>query len=207
MDPESSGQWPAFDRAVRRWRIAWLVTVAALLVAAPAAVLAIYVSDRFYRLQEIPFLSPMVCWLATGALIVYAPRWGWPRLRARLVPAVVLAFEVVPLLPLMLLWAAFAPGPSAVVAVEVSSDGRHEVVTHYVKDVIDTLCAVRLRERVGVFSRQTSVWTGVEGERCPQRVSFIGDDRISILDGRGREITARFDAGRMQLGQLVRQSS
>ncbi|MFG1797634.1 hypothetical protein [Nocardia sp. NPDC049149] len=81
----------------------------------------------------------------------------------------------------------------------MSPDGRYEAVTHDVNAVIDTLCGVRLRERNGLFSRQAEVWTAHEGQRCPARVSFTGDNTISIVDARGREITAHFDPDRMQV--------
>ncbi|MFI9404994.1 hypothetical protein [Nocardia sp. NPDC052316] len=188
----------------RRWRIVWLLTVAALLMAALAAVPALYLSERFYRFQEIPLWAPPLCWIATAALLVLVPKLGWRRTRAWLVPAAVLALAVLPVLPLMML-SAIASGDSKVVAVEVSSDGRHDAVTQYVDFGIDTLCAVRLRERRGLFSRQTDVWPAREGrgQQCPTQVSFTGNNTISIIDARGLEMTTHFDADRMQVAQLL----
>lgn len=57
--------------------------------------------------------------------------------------------------------------------------------------MIDTLCTVRLRERSGLFSRQTDVWTAPEGQRCPKRVSFTGNNTISIIDTPGVLRTTR----------------
>ncbi|WP_107655767.1 hypothetical protein [Nocardia suismassiliense] len=194
------------DRVPRRWRIVWVLTVAALSTAGLAAMPAIHVSNRFYRFEAVPVWVPLVCWIATAALFVRAPRMGWRR-RTWLVPAAVLALAAVPLVPLAMLYVAFGSDEQKIVAVEVSADGRHEAVTHYVNAMIDTLCAVRLRERGGLFSRQTSVWTAPEGQRCPTQVSFPGNDTISIIDARGREITAHFDADRMQVAPLLRPPS
>ncbi|MFC9435724.1 hypothetical protein [Nocardia sp. NPDC057030] len=187
----------------RRQLIAWLLAVAALLVAAPTAVLAIYHSNRFYRLQVVPGWVPLVCLIATAALLVLSSRKGWRRTWVWFVAAAVLASELVPVLGLTMAWAAFGSDDRAVVTVAISADGRHDVVTHNVNAVIDTLCGVRLRERDGLFGRQAEVWTAPEGERCPKSVSFTGNTTIRIVDARGREITVHFDADRMQLTQLV----
>lgn len=205
--PAPSVHGRATDRVPRLWRIAWLLAVSALVVTALAAAPAIWSSGRFYRFQDVPVWAFPVCLLGLAALVVLGPRMGWRRTRDWLVPAAVLVLAVVPLVPLTMLWAAFDSDDRKTVAVEVSADGGHEAVTHYVDAMIDTLCAVRLRERGGLFSRQTDVWIAPEGQRCPQRVSFAGNNTISIIDARGREITAHFDAERMQVTQLVRPPS
>ncbi|PXX56557.1 hypothetical protein DFR70_119109 [Nocardia tenerifensis] len=195
------------DKVPRLRRIVWLLAVAALLTIDLAAVAAIYQSGRFYRFQEIPGWAIPVCWIATAALLVLAPRMGWRRTRDRLVPAAILVLALLPVLPLMMMWVVFGSSDSKPVVVAVSTDGRYDAVTHEVDAMIDTLCAVRLRERGGLFSRQTEVWTAPESQRCPKSVSFTGQDTISIIDARGRELTAHFDADRMEVVQLVQPTS
>ncbi|GAJ83954.1 hypothetical protein NBRGN_067_00430 [Nocardia brasiliensis NBRC 14402] len=56
-----SGQGHAKDGVLRRRRIFWLLSVAALLIVDLAAVPAIHRSDRFYRFQEFRLI------LGTGA--------------------------------------------------------------------------------------------------------------------------------------------
>ncbi|MFI6865482.1 hypothetical protein [Nocardia sp. NPDC050406] len=197
-----SGNRHATDRS-RRGRIAWLFAVAALAVTAIAAVPAIAWADRFYRLRDVAVWALPVCVLGFAALIVLAPRLGWRRAWAWLAPAAVLALAVIPLVVVTMAWAALGSDDGQTVAVEASSDGRHEAVTLHVSDAVDTLCAVRLRERGGLFSRQTKVWTAPEGQRCPQRVSFAANNTIVIVDARGREITAEFDTREMRVTQLV----
>ncbi|WP_159080293.1 hypothetical protein [Nocardia suismassiliense] len=205
--PAPNGQGHATERVPWLRRIVWLLAVAALLTTDLAAVPAIYQSDRFYRFQEIPGWALPVCWITTAALLVLAPRMGWRRIRDWLVPAAVLALAVLPVLPLMMIWAILGSSDSKPVVVAVSSDGRYDAVTHDLDAMIDTLCAVRLRERGGLFSRQTDVWTPRESEPCPKHVSFTGKDTISVIDARGRELTAHFDADRMEVAQLVQPTS
>ncbi|GAA1624168.1 hypothetical protein [Nocardia ninae] len=194
--PAPGGQ--ATGGGPRLRRIVWLLAIAALLVVDLAAVPAIYLSDRFYRFQEIPGWAAPVCWIVTAVVLVLAPRMGWRRIRDWLVPAGVLALAMTPVLPLMMLWAALGSSDSKPVVVAVSSDGRHDAVTHDVSAMIDTICTVKLRERSGLFSRQIDVWTAPESQPCPKRVSFTGNNTISIIDYYGREITAHFDIDRMQ---------
>ncbi len=198
------GHGHARDRVPRRRRIAWLLAVVALLTVDLVAVPVIYQSDRFYRFQEFPAWAVPVCWIATAVLIPLAPRMGWRRTRDWLVPGAVLAVSVVPLVPVMVLaLALMSPTTNSTpTVVAVSPDGRHEAVRYRAEAMIDTICGVRLRERGGLFSRQTEVWAP-ESQPCPKRVSFTGNDTISIIDYHGREITARFDADRMEVVQLL----
>ncbi|ASF11177.1 hypothetical protein NBRGN_070_00730 [Nocardia brasiliensis NBRC 14402] len=191
------------DRRLRLRRIAWLLAVAALAVAALAAVPAIWWSDRFYRFQHVPLWALPVCLLGLASLVRLAPKSGWQRGWARVVPAALLTLAILPLVPVTMLWAAFGSEDENPVVVAVSPDGRHEARTHDVDAMIDTLCGVELRERGGLFSRRIPVWTAPEGQRCPQRVSFTGSDTITIIDARGKEITAHFDARRLQVTELV----
>ncbi|MGW4849545.1 hypothetical protein [Nocardia brasiliensis] len=208
--PASSGQKHTRDTVPRRRRIAWLLAVVALLIVDLVAVPAIYQSDRFYRFQEFPVWAVPVCWIATAVLVPFAPRMGWRRTRDWLVPSSVLAVSVVPLVPVMPLVLAFAlmipTTGSTPTVVAVSPDGRQEAVIYHAEAMIDTICGVRLRERGGLFSRQTDVWSP-ESQPCPKRVSFTGNDTISIIDYNGREITARFDADRMKVVQLLQPTS
>ncbi|MFB8282825.1 hypothetical protein [Nocardia colli] len=197
--PTPGGQGGATGTGPRLRQMVWLLAISALLAAELAAVPAIYLSNRFYRFQEIPAWALPVCWAVTVVLVVLAPRMGWRRVRDRLVPIVVLALAMTPVLPLMMLSAILDSSDSKPVVVAVSSNGRHEVVTHLVNAMIDTNCVVKLRERGGLFSRQTDVWEAPESEPCPKRVSFTGNNTISIIDYYGREITARFDIDRMQV--------
>ncbi|MEU8895633.1 hypothetical protein AB0C65_07235 [Nocardia sp. NPDC048505] len=205
--PAPKRQDHARGRASRRRRIGWLLSIAALLIVDLAGVPVIYLSDRFYRFQEFPAWVMPVCWIATAVLVLLASRMGWRRARDRLVPTAVLMLSVLPLAPLMMLWLIMSPSDSTPVVVAVSSDGRHEVVRYRAEAMIDTLCGVRLRERGGLFSRQTDVWQAPESQPCPTRVSFTGNDTISIIDYDGREITAHFDAGRMKVTQLLPSTS
>ncbi len=198
---EVNGRVSRLDKAWRRRRALWLLAVVALVVAALAAAPAVAMSNRFYRFQAIPGWGALMCGIATAALLFYAPKLGWQRTWSWLVPAGVLTLVMVPLVPFVMLAKALGSDDDGSVVVAVSSDGRHDAVTHYVNAMIDTLCAVRVREHTGLFSRQTSVWTAPEGQRCPRSVSFTGADTISIIDARGREITAHFDADRMQRAQ------
>ncbi|WP_228835788.1 hypothetical protein [Nocardia brasiliensis] len=201
--PAPSGQERTIDRVPRRRRIAWVLAVAVLLTVDVVAVPVIYLSGRFYRLQEFLAWAVPVCWIATGVLVFLASRMGWRRTRDWLVPTAVLALSVLALLPLMLLWLLFAafmnPVDSTPKVVAVSSDGRLEAVTYRAEAMIDTICGITLRERVGLFSRQTDVWEAPESQPCPKRVSFTGNDTISIIDYYGREIKVRFDADRMKV--------
>ncbi|MEV0758859.1 hypothetical protein [Nocardia sp. NPDC050435] len=178
-----------------------------LLIVDLAGVPVIYLSDRFYRFQEFPAWAMPMCWIATAVLVLLASRIGWRRAQDRLVPAGILMLSVLPLAPLMLWWLLLNPSDRSPVVVAVSSDGRHEVVRYRTEAMIDTLCGVRLRERGGLFSRQTDVWQAPESQPCPKRVSFTGNDTISIIDYYGREITAHFDAGRMKVTQLLQATS
>ncbi len=174
-----------------------------LLAAALVASAAILLAHRFYRMQVVSGFVPLMCWIVTVALLVHAAKTGRWRTWTWFVPAAVLALEMVPLVPLMMLLAIFGSSDGKVVVVGVSPDGRYEAVTHDVNAVIDTLCGVRLRERDGLFSRQTRVWTAAEGQRCPRRVSFTETNTISIIDARGREITAHFDPDRLEVAQVL----
>ncbi|WP_433575457.1 hypothetical protein [Nocardia brasiliensis] len=200
--PTPNGQGQARDRVPRRRRIIWLLSVAALLIVDVAAVPVTYLSDRFYRFQEFPAWAVPVCWIATAVLVFLASRMGWRRTWDRLVPAIVLALSVLPLLPLMMLSLLLRPytSPSARTppVVAVSPDGRHEAVTYRASAMIDTICGVRVRERLGLFSRQTDVWEAPESQPCPKRVSFTGDGTIRIIDYYGQELTAHFDPDRMK---------
>ncbi|WP_280430364.1 hypothetical protein [Nocardia brasiliensis] len=200
--PTPSGKGHARDRAPRRRRIGWLFSVAALLTVDVAAVPVIYLSDRFYRFQEVPAWAVLVCWIATAVLVFLAPRMGWRSAWDRLVPAIVLTLSVLPLLPLMALSLLLLPhtNPSnrTPPVVAVSPDGRHEAVTYRASAMIDTICGVRVRERGGLFSRQTDVWEAPESQPCPQHVSFTGNGTITIIDYYGRKLTAHFDADRMK---------
>ncbi|WP_338762896.1 hypothetical protein V7968_36220 [Nocardia vulneris] len=209
--PAPSGRGHAKGRVSRRRRIVWVLSVAALLIVDLAAVPVIQQSDRFYRFQVFPVWAAPVCWIATAVLVCLASRMGWRRTRDWLVPTVVLTLSVLPLLPLvllsLLLWPLAGSNDSRHVVVAVSPDGRHEVVRYRADAMIDTICGVRLRERGGLFSRQTDLWEAPESQPCPKRVSFTGRGTVSIIDYNGREITAHFDADRMKVTQVLRPTS
>ncbi|MGW4849004.1 hypothetical protein [Nocardia brasiliensis] len=87
--------------------------------------------------------------------------------------------------------------------VEVSPDGRYELVTQSFSDGFEPCCRVLLRERNGLFSRQTLVWERIEGN-CPVRVYFPDDNTISITEWkRGAPMTTAFDRDRLEVAQTL----
>lgn len=146
--------------------------------------------------------APVCCTAAVAVYIAFAPSLCRCRTRVWVTIGVALAMTLF-LWPMAMLETVLDSDDdhSSVVAVEVSPDGRHEVVMESYFDGFDPSCRVWLRERGGLFSRQALVWKRIEWN-CPTGVSFIGDTTISITDRRGHEtVTTTFDADRMRIGQ------
>ncbi|OCF83925.1 hypothetical protein AW168_02050 [Nocardia brasiliensis] len=88
-------------------------------------------------------------------------------------------------------------------AVEVSPDGRYELVAQSFSDGFEPCCRVLLREHDGLFSRQTLVWERIEGN-CPVRVYFPDNDTISITEWKdSAALTTTFDRDRMEVAQTL----
>ncbi|WP_135236591.1 hypothetical protein [Nocardia sp. CS682] len=188
------------DRVRRRQRIIWMVAVLALFAVGVAAGPAWFQSDRFYRFDWVPVWAPAACWTAAVLLLAVA-RVGPRRSPGQLAVAATLGLVLVPVWAVSMFVHSFVAEESKVVAVAVSPDGSHEVVTESHKIYNHPPgCRVLLRERDGLFSRQTTVWNEDE---CPQRVSFTGDATISLTKpGSGKVETTTFDPQQMQVGKI-----
>ncbi|MFG2188997.1 hypothetical protein ACGFNT_28355 [Nocardia iowensis] len=197
--PDEAGS--GTDRMLRRRRIIRRCAVLALFVAGIAAVPAWFLSDSFYRFDWIPVWALAACWTAAVVLLVlpWLGRRGTPGWVAL---AIALGMGMVPVWGISMFVASFVAEDSQVVATEVSSDGRHEVVTESYKLYNNPAsCRVLLRERGGLFSRQALVWDGA-GNVCPQRVSFTDDTTISVTEaGCAKPKMTTFDADRTQVAQ------
>ncbi|WP_159847541.1 hypothetical protein [Nocardia sp. CY41] len=197
-----AGAGSGTDRALRRVRILWMFAVLALFVGGVAAVPAWFQAYRFYRFDWVPVWALAVCWTAAVVLLA-VPRLGRRRGRGRIALAAALGVAMVPVWSVSMFVASFVAEDSAVVAIEVSADGHHELVTESYKEYNNpAACRVLLRERGGLFSRQAYVW---HDEVCPQHVSFTGATTISLTEpGSGKPKVTTFDADRMQVARIHR---
>ncbi|MFI7002498.1 hypothetical protein [Nocardia sp. NPDC050175] len=188
------------DRVLRRQRIIRISAVLALFVAGIAAVPAWFLSGRFYRFDWIPVWALAACWTAAVVLLVlpWLGRRGTPGWVAL---AIALGVVMMPVWGVSMFVTSLVAEDSEVVAIEVSSGGRHEVVTESYKIYNNPPgCRVLLRERGGLFSRQATVWNE---DVCPQRVFFTGDTTISLTQpGSGKLKTTTFDADPMEVAQI-----
>ncbi|MFI9407051.1 hypothetical protein [Nocardia sp. NPDC052316] len=196
--PDDAGS--GTDRSLRRQRTIWLLGVFALFALGVAAGPAWFQSLRFYRFDWVPVWAPAACW-TVAVILLAVPRLGPRRSPGRIAVAGALGLVLVPVWAVSMFVDGFVAEDSKVVAVEVSPDGSHEVVTETHKIYNHPPgCRVVLRERGGLFSRQATVWNE---DDCPQRVSFIGDTTISLTNpGSGKLETTTFDPERMQVAEI-----
>ncbi len=176
----------------------WSLAVLAFFAAGVATVPAVVLANRFYRF-DVPILAAPACWTAAVVLYVaFAPRLSRYRARVWGSLAAVLGLVTVALWPPAMLVDTWADDGSEVVETEVSSDGRHELVTESFHSLIDPSCRVWLRERGGLFSRQALVWEGIDS-MCPERVAFADGTGISITEADAAEpVTTTFDPDRLR---------
>ncbi|WP_280429358.1 hypothetical protein [Nocardia brasiliensis] len=190
-------------RQLRPMLAALALAVAALvagIIAWPVDGLAV----RFFRFDVIPLAVAPLLWTAAVVLfVVFPPRrpaylkWMWRT------SAAVLTLITVPVWVWTALVMSLSPHTGKTAMVEVSPDGRHEAVA-VSYSAFDSGCRVWLRERGGLFSRQSLVWEETEGY-CPVRVSFSDDTTISVTDSSGRRtMTTTFDPERTQVDALLR---
>ncbi|MFC3960554.1 hypothetical protein [Nocardia jiangsuensis] len=193
------------DRMLRRQRITWIVAVLAFFVAGIAAGPAWFMSDRFYRFDWIPGWALAACWTAASVLLVL-PWLGRRRTRGWFRLALALGVVMVQVWLISMFVASLFAEDSRVVAIEVSPDGDHEIVTETYKIYNNPPgCRVLLRERGGLFSRQAPVW---DEKECPQRVSFAGEAAITLTElGSVTPQTTAFDVERMQVALIYGHSS
>ncbi|MBF6131388.1 hypothetical protein [Nocardia brasiliensis] len=193
-------------RGSRSWRIVWMCSVAALFVVGVAAVPAWLYSSRFYRFDWIPVWGLAACW-TIAVLLLAAPGLVGRREPGQTKPpslvfAIVLGVAMVPVWSVSMFVTSFAAEDSKVVAVAISADGHHEVVTESYKIYNNPPgCRVLLRERSWLFSRQDAVWNE---DVCPQHVSFTGDRTIEVVTESGETEQWKFDADQMQVDRIYR---
>lgn len=190
--------------AALRWRrIGWVAGVLALYVAGLGVMYAQALSDPYYRFDVVSIWLWPLCW--TAGLVLYGSfarslvrrTWVW------VVGAVPLAGVTISLWALMLIASALMSDDSKVRAVQVSGDGRHELVTEYFTNMIDPSCRVWLRERDGLFARRTLVWERIEAN-CPARVAFADGNTIAITEREGRApLSTTFDPERMVVAERL----
>ncbi|WP_146154014.1 hypothetical protein [Nocardia brasiliensis] len=204
--PVSEAARSGADRGVRRRRIVWMCAVAAFFVVGAAAVPAWLYSSRFYRFDWLPVWGPAACW-TIAVLLLAVPGLARRREPGQIKPpslvfAIVAGVAMVPVWSVSLFVTSFVAEDSEVVAVAVSSDGHHEVVTESYKIYNNPPgCRVLLRERGWLFSRQDTVWAE---DVCPQHVSFTGDRMIEVVTVSGETEQWKFDADRMQVDRIYR---
>ncbi|MGW4849544.1 hypothetical protein [Nocardia brasiliensis] len=194
------------DQPPRRLRLIGLLTVPALF----AAAIAIWfiagpdgLAVRFYRLDAIPFVAAPIFWtIAVVLCFACQPRlsgyrkWAWRTFVA------VVTLVTLPLWMLTAFIAAWSTDDGKIEDIALSPDGRHEAVVVPYHD-FDFGCRVWLRERGGLFSRQALVWVEYEGP-CPARISFVGEDTISITELHGEKtLTTTFDPDRISVAAVL----
>ncbi|WP_280466373.1 hypothetical protein [Nocardia brasiliensis] len=197
------------DRAFRLRQIGWALTVVALFTAGAAAWFVAASTPRFYRVDVVPtwvsIMSLPLCWtLGWGLYSNFAlklfPCKQWLRLTigAALVLVALISW------PISIALSSAAPSRFGTdKAVEVSPDGRYELVTQSFSDGFEPCCRVLLRERDGLFSRQTLVWERIEGN-CPVRAYFPDNNTIGITEWKGgAPMTTAFDQDRLEVAQTL----
>ncbi|WP_232850788.1 hypothetical protein [Nocardia acididurans] len=171
-----------------------------LFVAGLGVAVAVAKSDRYYRFDWIPAWLMPLCWTGAIVVLVLGPAVCGDRQRVWVSFAALLGLVTIPLWVLTMFALMWDDG-SREVKVTVSADGRHELVTEYFHNTIDPSCRVWLRERDGLFARQTLVWKRIEAN-CPTSVEFWDDSTIGITEYAKREpFKTTFDADRMEVAK------
>ncbi len=204
--PESSGLSAAekydLDYQVLRHRFVWALSVVVLAAVGVAVLVAIAMSERFFRVDA-PILAAPACW--TAAVLVYA--FGarrFTRLRARVwaTLTVVAGLLVTLAWPPALVVHVFDDPNATVEATVASPDGRHTLVAESFYNMIDPSCRVWLRENNGPLSRQALVWERIEAP-CPESMAFMGEAELRIDPrGPGSELTTIYDADEMWVANI-----
>ncbi|MFI6217813.1 hypothetical protein ACIBCD_37900 [Nocardia brasiliensis] len=206
---DKSAEPDGTDRAFRLRQIGWALAVVALFAAGVAAWFTATSPPRFYRVDRVPttvfVMALPLCWtLGWGLYSNFALRLFPCRQWLRLTIGVALVLVALISWPISIVLSSAAGSRFGTIrAVETSPDGRYELVSQSFSDGFEPCCRVLLRERNGLFSRQTLAWERIEGN-CPVRVYFPDNNTISITEWKdGAPMTTTFDRDRMEVAQTL----